>query len=76
MFIKAVGNEMVKVLPLEYMMTEEKNVRIIVVGEGWNFDRASDNMTIDKFEWTPWFKLSPSVRNLCIERTVDGSVFY
>ena len=39
--------------------------------ESWYFDRASVNTTIDGFEWTPWFKLSPSVKNLCIERPVE-----
>ena len=38
--------------------------------ESWYFDRSSGDTTIDGFEWTPWFKLSPSVRNLCIERPV------
>ena len=39
--------------------------------ESWYFDRSSVDTTIDGFEWTPWFKLSPSVQNLCIERPVE-----
>ena len=34
--------------------------------------RESDNTTkMDDFGWTPWFKLFPSVHNLCIERSVE-----
>ena len=39
--------------------------------ESWYFDRSSVDTTIDGFEWTPWFKLSPSVQNLCTERPVE-----
>ena len=39
--------------------------------ESWYFDRSSVDTTIDGFEWTPWFKLSPSVQNLCIEWPVE-----
>ena len=39
--------------------------------ESWYFDRSSVDTTIDGFEWTPWFKLSLSVQNLCIERPVE-----
>ena len=39
--------------------------------ESWYFDRSSVDTTIDGFGWTPWFKLSPSVQNLCIERPVE-----
>ena len=39
--------------------------------EAWYFDRSSVDTTIDRYQWTPWFKLSPSVRNLCIERPVE-----
>ena len=71
-FIEAVGAEMVKVLPLTSMTIEDDHVRFNVQGsESWYFDRSSVNTTIDGFEWTPWFKLSPSVQNLCIERPVE-----
>ena len=46
----------------------------ITFDELWYFDRISDDKTIDGFGWTPWFKLSPFVHNLCIERPVE-SVF-
>ena len=39
--------------------------------ESLYFDRSSGDTTIDGFEWTPWFRLSPSVQNLCIERPVE-----
>ena len=39
--------------------------------ESWYFDRSSVDTPIDGFEWTPWFKLSPSVQNLRIERPVE-----
>ena len=74
-FIEAVGSEMVKVLPLISMTIEEEYVRFNVQGEGWSFDRVIDNTTMDGYGWTPWFKLSLLVHNLCSERFVDGSVF-
>ena len=30
---------------------------------------------MDGFDWTPWFKLSLSVQYLCMEHSVDDSVF-
>ena len=39
--------------------------------ESWYFDRSSVDTTIDGYQWTPWFKLSPSVQNLCIERPIE-----
>ena len=70
-FIEAVGNEMVKVLPLISMTINEDHVRFNDQSESWYFDRSSVDTTIDGFGWTPWFKLSPSVQNLCIERPVE-----
>ena len=70
-FIEAVGAEMVKVLPLTSMTIEDDHVRFNDQSESWYFDRSSVDTTIDGFEWTPWFKLSPSVQNLCIERPVE-----
>ena len=73
-FIEAIGNEMTKVLPLISMTFKEDHVRFNVTegqGSPWYFDRASDDTTIDGFGWTPWFKLSPSTHNLCIERPVE-----
>ena len=74
-FIETVDSEVVKVLPLVSMTIEEENVKFNVQGEGWYYDRESADITIDGFGWTPLFKLSPSVHNLCMERPVDGSVF-
>ena len=70
-FIEAVGAEMVKVLPLISMTIEDDHVRFNDQSESWYFDRSSVDTTIDRYQWTPWFKLSPSVRNLCIERPVE-----
>ena len=39
------------------------------------FDRESEDMTMNGFGWFPWFKLSLSTHSLCMERSVDGSVF-
>ena len=72
---EAVNNEMVKVLPRVSMTIEDDHVRFIVTSDkSWHIDRTSVDTTIDGFGWTPWFKLSPSVHNLCIERPVE-SVF-
>ena len=61
---------MTKVLPLVSMTVKDRYVQFNV--DGWYFDRESEDTTIDGFGWTPWFKLSPSTHNLCIERSVDG----
>ena len=74
-FIDALGSEMVKVLPLVLMTIEEEYVELNVQEDGWYFDRESEDMTMNGFGWTPWFKLSPSTHSLCMERSVDGSVF-
>ena len=74
-FIEAVDSEMVKVLPRVSMTIEDDHVRFNVTSDkSWHIDRTSVDTTIDGFGWTPWFKLSPSVHNLCIERPVE-SVF-
>ena len=39
------------------------------------FDRESEDMTMNGFGWTPWFKLSPSTLNMCIIRSLYGSVY-
>ena len=70
-FIEAVGVEMVKVLPLVSMTIEDDHVRFNDQSNSWYFDRSSVDTTIDGFGWTPWFKMSPSVHNLCIERPVE-----
>ena len=70
-FIEAVGVEMVKVLPLILMTIEDDHVSFNDQSNSWYFDRISVDTTIDGFGWTPWFKLSPSTHNLCIERPVD-----
>ena len=72
-FIEAVGVAMVKVLPLISMTIEDDHVRFNdQSNESWYFDRTSVDTTIDGFGWTPWFKLSPSTRNLCIEHPVEN----
>ena len=72
-FIEAVGVEIVKVLPLISMTIEDDHVRFNdQSNESWYFDRTSIDTTIDGFGWTPWFKLSPSTHNLCIERPVES----
>ena len=60
--------------PLVTMMIEDEYVKFNVQEEGYYFDWTSDDTTMDGFGWTTWFKLSPSVHNLCIERSVDDSV--
>ena len=45
-------------------MSKEMNGTLIVI--------LPTRQWIDGFEWTPWFKLSPSTQNLCIERPVEG----
>ena len=72
-FIEAVGVELGKVVTLVSMTIEDEYVMFNVTGDGWYFDRGSANTTIDKFGWTPWFKLSPSTHNMCIERPDSGS---
>ena len=71
-FIEAVGVELGKVVTLVSMTIEDEYVIFNVTGDGWYFDRGSANTTIDKFSWTPWFKLTPSTQNMCIERPKDG----
>ena len=66
-FIEAVGVELSKVITTISMTIEDKYVKFNVEGNEWYFDRESDDTTIDGFGWTPWFKLSPSTQNLCIE---------
>ena len=70
-FIEAVGVEMVKVLPLTSMTIEDDHVRFNDQSNSWYFDRSSVDTTIDGFGWTPWFKLTQSARNLCIERPME-----
>ena len=70
-FIEVVGAEMVKVLPLVSMTIEDDYVRFNDQSNSWYFDRYNVDTTINGYQWTPWFKLSPSVRNLCIEKPVE-----
>ena len=74
-FIEAVGVETVKVLPLVSMTIEEENVKFNVQEHGWYFDNDSDNTTIDNIDWTPWSKLFLSTLNMCIIRSLYGSVY-
>ena len=48
-FIEAVGSEMVMVLSIVSMTIEDKCVKFNVQGEGWYFERDSDNTTVDGF---------------------------
>ena len=66
---------MVNVLSIVSMTIEDKCVKFNVQGEGWYFERDSDNTTIDGFGWTPWFKLSLSTLNMCIIRSLYGSAY-
>ena len=70
-FIEAVGTELSKVITTISMTIEDKYVKFNVEGNEWYFDRDTTDTTIDGFGWTPWFKLSPSTQNLCIELPVD-----
>ena len=56
------------------MMIEDNYVTFNVQEEGFYFNQTSDDTTMDGFGWTMWFIMSPSVHNLCIERSVDDSV--
>ena len=70
-FIEAVGVKFGKVITTVSMTIEDKYVKFNVEGNEWYFDRDTTDTTIDGFGWTPWFKLSTSTQNLCIERPVD-----
>ena len=67
-FYEAVGREMVKVIPLVRMRIHTEYIEFQCSTIGWYFDRSSANTTINNYGWTPWFKLNPSLKNLCIER--------
>ena len=69
------GSEMVKVLPFVSMTIKEEDVKFNVQEHGWYFERDSNNTTIDNIGWTPWFKLSLSTLNMCIIRSLYGSVY-
>ena len=62
-------------LPFVSMTIEDKYVTFNVQKEGWYFERDSEDMTMNGFGWTPWFKLSPSTLNMCIIRSLYGSVY-
>ena len=70
-FIEAIGTELSKVITTVSMTIEDKYVKFNAQ-DGWYFDRDTTDTTIDGFGWTPWFKLSPSTQNLCIEQPVNG----
>ena len=53
------------------MTIEDDYVRFNDQSNSWYFDRYNVDTTINGYQWTPWFKLSPSVRNLCIEKPVE-----
>ena len=44
---------MVNVLPFVSMTIEDKYVTFNVQGEGWYFERDSEDMTMNGFGWTP-----------------------
>ena len=65
-----------KIASLCVLMTiEEEYVKFNVQGEKCYFDLTNVDTTMDGFGWTPWFKLPPSLQNLCMEHSMDGSVF-
>ena len=72
---RLLDSEMVKVLSIVSIMIENEYVTFNVQKEKWYFDRDSDNTTIDGFGRTPWFTLSTSLHNLCMERSVNGYVY-
>ena len=73
-FIEAVNNEMLNVLSIVSMKILKEYVKYNIQREGWYFDRDSEDTTIDGFGWIPRFKLSLSSLNMCIIRSVYGSV--
>ena len=71
-FIEAIDIELGEVVSLVSTIIEDEYVIFNIQGDGWYFDHENDNTTIDKFGWIPWFKLSLSTQNMCIERPVTG----
>ena len=73
-FYEAVGTELIKVIPITRMKIHTEYIEY-ECSENWYFDRSSVNTTINNFDWTPWFKVNSSLKNLCIERpdiTMNG----
>lgn len=67
-FIEAVRDELTKVIPVVSTQTTTQYVAFNVTNTNCYFDRASADTTINNYGWTPWFKLNPTLKNLCIER--------
>lgn len=77
-FYEAVGTELNKVIPITRMRIHTEYIEY-ECSQNWYFDRSSANTTIDKYQWTPWFKVNSSLKNLCIERpdiTMNGTNGY
>ena len=74
--MEAVCVELGKVITLVSITIQDEYMILNVQEEDWYFDRESDNTNIDGFGWTPWFKLSPSTQNLCIERSISQLLKY
>lgn len=67
-FIEAVRDELTKVIPVVSTQTTTQYITFNVTNTNCYFDRASADTTINNYGWTPWFKLNPTLKNLCIER--------
>ena len=67
-FIEAVRDELTKVIPVVSTQTTTQYIAFNVTNTNCYFDRASADTTINNYGWTPWFKLNPTLKNLCIER--------
>lgn len=65
-FYETVGKELNKVIPITRMRIHTEYIEY-ECSENWYFDRSSVNTTINNFDWTPWFKVNSSLKNLCIE---------
>ena len=71
-FIESVSVELNKHVSTPSITLHTEYAQFNTIDEEWYFDRSSPNTTINGFGWTPWFKLSPTTHNLCIERPVEG----
>ena len=67
-FIEAVRDELTKVVPVVSTQITTQYVAFNTTNTNYYFNRASTDTTINNYGWTPWFKLNPTLKNLCIER--------
>ena len=78
-FIEAVRDELTKVVPVVSTQITTQYVAFNTTNTNYYFNRASTDTTINNYGWTPWFKLNPTLKNLCIERpdeSMDGTNGY